>query len=748
MSRWILLALVLAVVLFGCKTAEPRTPAIQRRLAIVDDGYHAGAARVDITPPIHLGMFGHGPEGRIATGVRLRLRCSAFVIAQQSEAIALVPCDLAAPSLILQRAIVDRLHANGIALEANRVFLMATHTHAGPAHYFEARRYSGPFSTYAPGFDREVVDYLAERIAEGIVAAFTDLRPACLSWRKDSLEGVTINRAYAAFVRNPPAPPPPDVTKSQNAAVQAQINEKQTHTQASGPPPAVGAVDTEIDVLRIDERAAGRLSCDASSSPRAVFAVFGMHNTAVPNTNELYHGDVFGFAVRTAESCMASDQGDQLNFTTCESSPPSESAVVVGIANGIEGDVSPRVAYQSVTEARRLGRELAKKIIALVRDSSCYPLEARGTLRVASWDLRWPSAIAVTRAPNGSIERVALCDEGLVGSAAAGGARDGPTRFRVFPEANAGYRLAEPQGCHGVKLPLTGGFGSDKDYDVPHTGTIAMVLLGRGVLATAPGEMTTTTGQRIREELRKILSVDAQNEPLARTCSTHRPPAAEHEEPASYTPMPIVGLTNSYLQYFATEDEYKLQLYEGASTLYGPNTARFLVYRFGCLAAHVATRPSPLPCDVEETIPFIARQPKIDEVVMPSFRPAPEVHRLEHDDPGYRSRSRAGLHVDTERRLTNGDGDRVWEVHVEALPAALLADRTRFRVEIKSGDLVLDDDRGSSIEIAEVNGGSSWRIRWQPLLTNNPACKPGTKLRFVLSGRVNLQSNEFTCDVP
>src|SRR5690606_31646298 len=46
----------------------------------------------------------------------------------------------------------------------------------------------------------------------------------------------------------------------------------------------------------------------------------------------------------------------------------------------------------------------------------------------------------------------------------------------------------------------------------------------------------------------------------------------------------VAGLTNEYIQYVATHEEYQLQAYEGASTIYGPNSARYFRSRASLLA--------------------------------------------------------------------------------------------------------------------------------------------------------------------
>jgi len=46
----------------------------------------------------------------------------------------------------------------------------------------------------------------------------------------------------------------------------------------------------------------------------------------------------------------------------------------------------------------------------------------------------------------------------------------------------------------------------------------------------------------------------------------------------------VVGLANAYFQYLTTREEYGIQTYEGASTLYGPASTDYFAERFSLLA--------------------------------------------------------------------------------------------------------------------------------------------------------------------
>ena len=65
--------------------------------------------------------------------------------------------------------------------------------------------------------------------------------------------------------------------------------------------------------------------------------------------------------------------------------------------------------------------------------------------------------------------------------------------------------------------------------------------------------------------------------------------------------MILVGLTDSYLQYVTTPEEYALQHYEGASTLYGPHTAELLGNHLACLAPSLYAPGAPTACALGRT---------------------------------------------------------------------------------------------------------------------------------------------------
>jgi neutral ceramidase len=725
---WPWLPIVGVLLVLAC---SPGSQAVPAPLHAVPEGrgYLAAAAQADITPPLHLSLFGHGPEGRIAVGVRLRLNCQVFLIASQADIVALVPCDLQSPSMALQRLVAAKLAQIGIPITADRLFIMATHTHAAPGHYFEARRYSGPFSSQAPGYDERVLGFLAGRIAAGVADAFAALAPACLGWNRTNVWGLTFNRSYVPFLANPASGEPEDPATRATIAEQriqtagwrtlpaaSQEDTSTTTREPSGPGAgsssetaavhtgAEAAVDPELSVLALYRRANDTLSCEGSRLS-GVLAVFGMHPTGVPNTNELYHGDIFGFAVRVAEGRLSpplpeSPLGRLAAPRRFESASSDAERVIVGLANGVEGDVSPKMNFQSMPEARKQGRELGQAIERLTLDVP--DRHAEGPLAHLTWDLKFPEGQYDADPAH------RLCKHAELGMASTGGARDGPTRVRILPAANAGFQPVRLSECHDQKVPLRRGT-SHSDHDFPQVGPIAVIQINDGILATVPGEVTTMTGRRIRQAIAKGL-------------------------PARAAHVAVAGLTNQYFQYFATHEEYPFQFYEGASTLYGPHSEQFLVRHFGCLGELLANRPA------ECTGADVVNRPSTFEA-----DPFPRADRWPSDEDV----QAFGLDPLDVFRVQR-EGAIGWEMRIDPLPLTFTSDRAALSVAVllaEGADVALDDDRGASIEIREVEDGEAWRIRWIPdLMPRDARC--GNWFRIAVRGQVNVTSRPFLLECP
>lgn len=85
-----------------------------------------------------------------------------------------------------------------------------------------------------------------------------------------------------------------------------------------------------------------------------------------------------------------------------------------------------------------------------------------------------------------------------------------------------------------------------------------ILLIGDFAIAAVPGEFTTMSGRRLRNEISRA-SVDAGGKELQ---------------------VVVAGLSNMYSSYITTPEEFEIQRYEGASTLYGPHTLTIYIQQY------------------------------------------------------------------------------------------------------------------------------------------------------------------------
>lgn len=131
----------------------------------------AGAASVDITPPMPAWLCGFGVDNRVATEVADDLHARALVVEHEGRAVALVACEL----LWLERRnvqVLRRLIEESCGLAPGDVMVACTHTHSGPDTI-------DWWKTHPP-VNQEWLNTLLRQIAGAVYLAQQRLRPARL----------------------------------------------------------------------------------------------------------------------------------------------------------------------------------------------------------------------------------------------------------------------------------------------------------------------------------------------------------------------------------------------------------------------------------------------------------------------------------------------------------------------------------------------------------------------------------------
>lgn len=135
---------------------------------------------------------------------------------------------------------------------------------------------------------------------------------------------------------------------------------------------------------------------------------------------------------------------------------------------------------------------------------------------------------------------------------------------------------AEQVACQAPKpILLNTGFATEPYMWQPNVVHIQMLRIGQFVILVVPGEFTTMSGRRIREAMRAKLIADGVI--------------------GSNAYVVIAGPANSYSHYVATREEYGVQRYEGASTIYGQFTLEAYMDIYSKLTGFVADNASGAP---------------------------------------------------------------------------------------------------------------------------------------------------------
>lgn len=157
-------------------------------------GLRAGAAKVDITPPLHVPFLGFHPQRQgTFEGVNDRLWARAAVFATADTAVAILSADALGISTDLLGpgrdfiAYVREQSARHTDLEPHQILICATHAHSTPETYGITRIWER----------EDCADWVhtwGQQLADAVVRAWSDLRPACLRTGSADVSGLSRNR--------------------------------------------------------------------------------------------------------------------------------------------------------------------------------------------------------------------------------------------------------------------------------------------------------------------------------------------------------------------------------------------------------------------------------------------------------------------------------------------------------------------------------------------------------------------------
>jgi neutral ceramidase len=493
-------------------------------------GLRAGAGRADITPPTGYYMMGWVRSDAAAEGQHTRLFARAIVLERGQRKIALVAADLGSIPNGLVVDVGERLERRGF--DQRNIIISASHTHSGPAGYFNYPAFNtvAPTSStpteleLASAADAELYSFLSRRLATAIRRADRDRAPARAGWGSGRLLGVTENRSIEAHLAE--------------HGVTREFGQGSVELDPFGYP---HTINPKVDVLRVDK--VGR----RGPVPIGIWSTFSNHGTVVKPAFTYYNADHHGSATRVTERRIRRLGG-----------APARQEVVNAYGNTDEGDTTAGLQHSGPAGADRVGRLEAGAMVRAWRRAG------RNLKRRPPLASRWTRQCFCGReTAAGRVD-----DRAVVGLPFLTGSEE--NRGPLYDETGVpfeGYRNPVAAGPQGHKIPTVRDTGQ-----FPTAVPLSAVRVGDRAIVTVPGEMTAGMGRRLRAAVLHAV----------RGSAIRR--------------IVISGLANDFIQYFTSPQEYDRQHYEGGSTLFGRASAVFIEEQLALLARRlIGGRPAPDP---------------------------------------------------------------------------------------------------------------------------------------------------------
>jgi len=457
---------------------------------------------------------------------------------------------------------------------SNNIAVTGTHSHSGPGAWLN---YLLPQVT-SLGFDQQSYQAIVDGAVLSIKRAHESLTPGTLAFGETNVTDANINRSLYAYLANP-----------------AEERAKYQYD-----------VDKTVTMLRFKR---------ADGLNMGFLAWHAVHGTSMLGNNTHVSGDNKGVASIMFEQSVASENPNfvaafsQANVgdTTpnvlgayCDDGSGQECRLEDSTCGGKSETCHGRgPVFQAVDLGVQSCHEIGRRVFAGAKalydsfDSLSTPVTDPSVKGYHTFQdmtfFKFPLS-------NGTV--VETCPAAL-GYSFAGGTSDWPGAFdfkQNDPDSNAqnpfwaivsgviSTPTPEQKRCHSPK-PILLNVGQ---MFVPYAWTpniidVQSFRVGQFIIIVSPSEATTMSGRRWRDAVKAS--------------------AISNSITKSEPKVVLGGPANSYAHYVATREEYGIQRYEGASTLYGQNELDAYIYlsnsHIGYLAAGNTSTPVPasLPPD-------------------------------------------------------------------------------------------------------------------------------------------------------
>jgi len=558
------------------------------RATATGDKYLIGVGKADITGPVvEINFAGYANTEQIGSGLRQRIYARSFIIGEvgTSNRFVYLILDAMCGDTAVRNGILEGLAALGSDYSVygqSNVAVTGTHSHSGPGGWFN---YLLPQIT-SLGFDHQGYQALVDGALLSIKRAHESLQEGYLDFGTTHISEANINRSPYSYLANPES-------------------ERVQYTDD---------VDKTLTLLRF-QRA-------SDSKNIGVLTWFPVHPTSMLGNNTHVTGDNKGLAAYLFEqSVKGNDQ--------------AADGFVAGFSQANVGDTTPNILGAWCEDGSGQQCDFQTSTCADGKSQSCHgrgPFFRKLDLGVSScfdiaskqfsgakglydsFDSESTPVVGSTvrsfhyfqdmqyyKFPldNGTV--VQTCPAAL-GYSFAAGTSDWPGAFD-FTQGDEGapnnplwqvvsgllrVPSAEQKKCQGQK-PILLDVG---EMSLPYAWSANIVdvqsfRVGQFIIVVSPSEASTMAGRRWRNAVKAAASASS-------ITGNHEPFVV------------LGGPANSYAHYVTTPEEYNVQRYEGASTLYGPwelpayinLTLRGLPYLDS--AASGSPPPGPTPPDNRE----------------------------------------------------------------------------------------------------------------------------------------------------
>ena len=213
-------------------------------------------------------MMGYANPAQTATGLHGRLFARSFYISQcANPGFIYVTIDNGMCSVALKRNVIKRLNEHGLNFDDEHVMISGTHTHSGPAGYFDFFLYQ----VTSLGHIEEVLETMTNGVVDSILKARNNRIKQEVHFGIGRVYNASINRSPSSYLMNP------------SHLLDYYESE--------------GNTDTNLTMLIFG----------TETKLTAQFNWFPVHPTAMNNSNTLINGDSKGWAQEMLESSIGND---------------------------------------------------------------------------------------------------------------------------------------------------------------------------------------------------------------------------------------------------------------------------------------------------------------------------------------------------------------------------------------------------------------------------------------------------------